>query len=144
MLMDFGRLDQAKGSLRRAVELKPDAALIRVLYAHNLIEGSRGGQNKADVNEAIKQLNRAKQQEQRSPRIHRLLATAYGYIGDEPEAQLNLAEEAVLQRRYGDARRLAENVAGRFKQGSRSWLRAQDILSYIGTVDKNKDGNNRG
>lgn len=144
MLMDFGRLDQAKASLRRAVELKPNAALIRVLYAHNLIEASRGGQNKADVNEAVKQLNRAKQDEQRSPRIHRLLATAYGYLGDEPEAQLNLAEEAVLQRRYGDARRLAENVAGRFKQGSRSWLRAQDILSYIGTVDKNKDGNNRG
>ncbi|MGZ9108427.1 MAG: M48 family metalloprotease [Micavibrio sp.] len=146
MLMDFGRLDPAEISLRKAVELKPDAALIRVLYAHVLIENSRAGQNKGDVNEAISQLSRARQDETRSPRIHRLLATAYGYLGQEPEAQLHLAEEAVLQQRYSDAKRLAESASARLASGSRSWLRAQDILAYITTVDKDKvkDGKDRG
>jgi predicted Zn-dependent protease len=139
MLMDYGRLDAAETSLRRAVELAPKAPLIRILYAHTLIENSRNGQNKADVTEAISQLNRAQRDESRSPRIHRLLATAYGYLGQESEAQLHLAEEAVLQRRYKDAKRLAQTASGAMKHGSRSWLRAQDILSYISTVEKNKD-----
>lgn len=140
MLMDYGRLDAAKVSLRRAVELAPKAPLIRILYAHTLIENSRNGQNKADVNEAINQLNRAQRDESRSPRVHRLLATAYGYLGQESEAQLHLAEEAVLQRRYPDAKRLAKTASGAMKQGTRSWLRAQDILSYVSTVEKQKDG----
>lgn len=140
MLMDYGRLDAAKVSLRRAVELAPQAPLIRILYAHTLIENSRNGQNRADVNEAISQLNRAQRDESRSPRVHRLLATAYGYLGQESEAQLHLAEEAVLQRRYADAKRLAKTASGAMKQGSRSWLRAQDILSYVSAVEKQKDG----
>lgn len=145
MLMDFGRLDDSRRELQRAVELDPQAPLIRILYGQNLIENSQNGAKKADVAEAITQLTRALRDEPRSSMIHRLLATAYGYQGQEAEAKLHLAEEAVLQRRFDDAKRLAESVSGQLKQGSRTWLRAQDILSFIGQADKNKDddSNNR-
>lgn len=139
MLMDFGRLGEAEKSLRKAVDLAPGAALIRIMYAHALIENSGNGKNRASVTEAINQLNRALRDEPRSARVHRLLATAYGYQGDEPTARLHLAEEAVLQQRYDSARTLAKSASGQFKQGSRSWIRAQDILAYINTVQKTTD-----
>lgn len=146
MLMDFGRLDEAKTSLQRAVALEPDAPLIRILYAQGLIEGSNNGQRVQDVTEAVTQLNRALRDEPKSSLVHRLLAVAYGYQGKEPEAKLHLAEEAVLQRRFDDAKRLAESAAGQLKQGSRSWIRSQDILSYIQQANKesdDSDDNNR-
>lgn len=143
MLMEFGRVGEARTFLRRAVELKPDAPLIRVLYAHALIENSGNGQKSTDVAEAISQLERALRDEPRSPRVHRLLATAHGYQGREAEAKLHLAEEAVLQQRFDDAGRLAEAAAAQLKQGSQSWLRAQDILAYIKQA-KPKDSRDRG
>lgn len=146
MLMDYGRVGPAAQEFKKAVTLQPDAALIRILYAHTLIEGSKNGQNAAQVKEAIAQLDRAARDEPRTSRVHRLLATAYGYLGQEPEAQLHLAEEAVMQSRFDDARHLAETAQGHLKEGSRSWLRAQDILSYISQAEKDqkKDGKDRG
>jgi predicted Zn-dependent protease len=104
-----------------------------------LIEDSRAGANKAHIDEAIRQLKTAQRDEARSPRIHRLLATAYGYQGNDVEARLHLAEEAVLQRRFDSARGLAKTLSGQLPEGSRSWLRAQDILVYIDTVQKKTD-----
>lgn len=138
MLMDFGRLDPAIESLKQAIALDPDASLIRVMYAQALIERSGNGARVGDVTEALTQLNRAQRDEPRSTLIQRLLATAYGYQGQEAEAKLHLAEEAVLQRRLDDAKRLAESALGQLKQGSRSWLRAQDILSTIQQAEKDK------
>lgn len=139
MLMDYGRVGPAEGELRRAIEIRPDASLIRTMYAHALLENSQNGQNQQDVTEAISQLNRCLQSEPHSAFIQHLLATAYGYQGNEPEAQLHLAEENLLEQHYGEAKRLAQAAMGHLKVNSRSWLRAQDILSYINTVVKNKD-----
>ncbi len=153
MLMDFGQLEPAKVSLRRAIALNADAPLIRILYAQVLLEGSHNGARREDVDDAVKQLARVLRDEPRSSFVHRLLATAYGYQGREAEAKLHLAEEAVLQRRFSDARRLAESASGQLKEGGRAWIRAQDILSYIQHADKDGDkdktdsqrrGNHRG
>lgn len=139
MLLDYGRVDSAIPELRRAVSLKGDAPLIRIMYAHALIANSQNGKKKADLDEAISQLTRVKQSESRTPSVQHLLALAYGYKGNEPEAQLHLAEEALLRQNYKEARRLATSAAGQMKKGSRSWLRAQDILAYINVADKSKD-----
>jgi predicted Zn-dependent protease len=144
MLMDFGHLDTAKVELRKAVDLDAKAPLIRILYAHALIEDSGNGQARQDVEEAINQLDRALRDEPRSAHSQRLLATAHGYLGNEAEAKVHLAEEAVLQRRFNDAKRLAESASGQLKEGSRSWLRVQDILSYIQQADKDGGSKDRG
>jgi len=141
MLMDYGRLAPAIQSLRKSVELKSDAPLVRVMLAHALIENSNAGKNRAHVDDAIRQLNMALRVETRSSRIHRLLATAYGYQGNDVEARLHLAEEAVLQRRFDTARSLAKTLSGQLPEGGRSWLRAQDILAYVDMVQKNTESN---
>ena len=130
MLVDFGRLSEALPAYRKAVELKPDAALIQIAYAHALIE-SAGQDNEPRLKEAIQQLQRAAREEARSTRLHRLLATAYGRLGDSVQARLHLAEEAFLQKRYPDARRFAEYVKNKAEAGSRPAIRANDILQLI-------------
>ncbi len=131
MLVDFGRVREALPSYQKAINLKPDAALIRIALAHAQIETA--GNNNAALQEAIKNLILAQKQEPKSTRVHRLLATAYGRMGDEPRAKLHLAEEALLQGKKDYAKSQAEIAKNGLKTGSPDWIRADDILNYIGT-----------
>ena len=135
MLVDFGRVQEALPPYRKAVEILPNAGLIRIALGHALLESGGGEES---MQEAIVQLERAQQTEPRSARVHRLLATAYGRTGREDIAKLNLAEEALLQRRFDYARRQAEAAKDSFKEGSREWLKAQDIIAYLDNVTKEK------
>lgn len=134
MLVEFGRVQEALPSYRQAIEILPDAALIRTALAHALIESSP--KNKTTTREAINHLERAVQKERRSSRIYRLLATAHGRLGREDIAKLYLAEEAVLQRRYGYARRQANFALQSLPKSSGEYIRARDILSYLDTLPK--------
>jgi predicted Zn-dependent protease len=109
MLGDFGRISEAVPYYKQAIEQDPKSGLIRTAYAHALIETA--GNNESQLQTAITQLERAQRDEPRSTRIHRLLATAYGKIGNEPMAKLHLAEEALLQRRRDQARMQAETAS---------------------------------
>ncbi|AGH99015.1 M48 family metalloprotease [Micavibrio aeruginosavorus] len=128
MLVDFGKVKEAVPFYRKAVNLDSNAPLLRVSYAHALIESDVGG---ASLGEAITQLQKALRTETRSPRVHRLLATAYGKQGNDPMARLHLAEEALLQRNNDYAKRQAEVASQGLKKGSAPWIRAQDILSHV-------------
>lgn len=128
MLVDFGRVKEAIPSYRKAVSLLPQAPLIQIALGHALIEGNGGTK---DLKEAIQQLESALKEEPRSSRAYRLLGIAYGQMGDEGHAKLNLAEEALLQGRADYAKELAEGATRTFAKGSREWLQAQDILSYL-------------
>lgn len=134
MLTDFGRPQDAVPFYRQATERDPDSGLIRTAYAHTLIETA--GNDKRQLQSAISQLERAQRDEPRSTRIHRLLATAYGKMGDDAMAKLHLAEEALLQRRTPQARQQAEAAAAGLKKGSASWIRTQDILGQVSLNEK--------
>lgn len=129
MLVDFSRIEEAIPYYTRAVEILPDAGLLRIALAHTLIEN--GGRNKAILQKAVDHLERALQDEKRSTRAQRLLATAYGRMGREDIAKIHLAEEAILQRRFDYARHQAEAAINTLPEGSREWVQAQDILTYI-------------
>lgn len=131
MLVDFSRIEDAIPAYRRSIEIKPDAALLRVALAHALIES---GNDQARLKEATENLERALSDEGRSARIRRLLATAYGRMGQEDLAKVNLAEEAVLQRRYGYAKQQAASVLTNAPKDSRAWLKAKDVLEHLKTV----------
>ena len=140
MLTDFGRPGEAVPFYRQATELDPASGLIRTAYAHTLIETA--GNNEAQMKTAITQLERAQRDEPRSTRIHRLLATAYGKMGDDAMAKLHLAEEALLQRRLPQARQQAEAASAGLEEGSAAWIRAQDILGQVSLGEKeDKDKN---
>ncbi|MFK7839870.1 MAG: M48 family metalloprotease [Bdellovibrionales bacterium] len=131
MLVDFSRLDDALPSYLEAIALKPQEALFRIAYAHALIES---GNDKKRLEDAIEQLQRAQKTESRSGRVHRLLATAYGRLGQENIAKIHLAEEAVLQRRLNYATRLGKMVLSNETPQSRTWIKARDLLDYIKTL----------
>ena len=133
MLVDFGRVNEALPYYRQANDILPDAPLIGIALAHVLIESNKNDDPKV-FEEAIESLNRALRDESRSSRIHRLLATAYGRMGQENRAKLHLAEEAVLQRRFSYATQHAEAVLANEQEGSAIWIQANDIISFIKTV----------
>ncbi len=133
MLVDFGRVKEAIPYYRKAIEIMPQAALFRIALAHTLIETSK---ENTLLPEAIKQLERAGQDETRSTRIHRLLATAYGRLGEKNRAKLHLAEEAVLQRKFSYANEHAQSILKSEEEGSNIWIKAKDIISFIETTKK--------
>jgi predicted Zn-dependent protease len=132
MLTDFGRLKEALPYYEKAIAKKPDAGLIRISLAHVQIETAAN--DAAKLQKAIGNLNAALKTEQRSTRIHRLLATAYGRMGKEGEAKLHLAEEALLQRRNDYAKSQAVAAQRILRKGSVDWVRAGDIINYVETA----------
>lgn len=129
MLTEFGRVAAAIPVYQRALGILPDADLIRVDLARVMIETS--GDDPKILTQAIAHLERAARGEDRSPLIQRLLATAWGKRGNEPVARLYLAEEALLQRRIPDARKLAEQALADLPKNSRERIRARDILNAV-------------
>ena len=135
MLVGFGRIDQSLPHYRAAIEKAPGPSLIRIDMGKALME--TGEEN--NMREAITVLERALHDEPRSTRAHRLLATAYGRLGNEPVAKLHLAEEAVLQRRLPYAKRLVAEALANFDAGSREALQAHDLLADIANLEKHKN-----
>ncbi len=136
MLVDFGRSNEGVEFYRKAIAIKPSAPLLRIALGHALIEASGKAQDQAKLNEAIKELEISLDREPRSGRTHRLLATAYGKLGQEDMAKVHLAEEAVLQNRLDYAKSQAGSVLETSKEGSKAWLRAKDVLSFIEVAEK--------
>jgi len=134
MLVDFGSVKEAISFYRKAISILPKESLLRISLAHALIESTY--EDNSNLNEAIGNLERALQDETRNSRIHRLLATAYGRLGQQAKAKLNLAEEAVLQRRFEYARQHAEAVITQETEGSKLWIQAKDIISFIEVAKK--------
>ncbi|NCO03644.1 MAG: M48 family metalloprotease [Alphaproteobacteria bacterium] len=131
MLVDFSRVGEAIAPYEQALKLKPNAALIRIALAHALIETSQD--NKANLNAAIDHLKTAAVRERRSSQVQRLLATSYGRLGQESQAKLHLAEEALLQQRFDYAKQQATSALEGLTENTSSWYRAKDILSFIET-----------
>ncbi|MGH1378595.1 MAG: M48 family metalloprotease [Alphaproteobacteria bacterium] len=134
MLVDFSRIDEAIPYYKKALDIMPEATLIRIALAHALIESAN--QDGDILLEAIDHLERALSEESRSARIHRLLATAYGRVNKKSNAKIHLAEEAVLQRRYSYAKQHAQSVLDGESEGSKLWVKAKDIISFIETTKK--------
>ena len=138
VLVDAGRITDALAPYRKAVQLDPEAGLIRIALAHALIEsGLSHHKDTPDTNkqiylrEAINHLKNALGSEKRSARLHRLLATSYGRLGQTSLARLHLAEEAVLRRKWGNALDHARVAAATLEKESREHLQALDLIQFI-------------
>lgn len=137
MLVDFSRVKEALPYYEKAVEEFPSGALIRIDYAHALIEAA-GNDDQEKLILAIKHLQRAAHDEPRTSRVYRLLATAYGRLGETPLATLYLAEEALMNGQIPYAKRQAQTALHGLEEGSAPWIRAQDILQAIERAEKKR------
>ncbi|MFW6077454.1 MAG: tetratricopeptide repeat protein, partial [Hyphomicrobiales bacterium] len=125
-LLESGQAAQAIPPLQEAVKRLPTNGLVRMLLA----QAQLGVGGEANARAALDSLKTAQRSENESPRLHMLMAQAYGRLDDVARAELATAEMAV---RRGD-RELAAQKASAAVKGLKSdtpeWLRAQDILNY--------------
>ncbi len=136
VLFEFGKVSQSVAPYERAVTLAPDSGLIRAALAQSLIESA--GKDTKKLQSAIDHLKRAEKDEPRSTHIKRLLATAYGRMGKEPEARVYLAEEALMRGKRQEAARMADVTIKQLPPNSPEALRAKDIINTVGEPNKNK------
>jgi predicted Zn-dependent protease len=127
MLFENGRIEEAIAPYRKAVELRPDAALLKIGLAQALIESGAPDSNAA----AIAHLEEAVGREPTNASAWRLLGIAQGRGGLEGVSNLSLAEYALLIGKQDDARLYARRAEARIDPGDPAWLRLQDVLRVI-------------
>jgi predicted Zn-dependent protease len=135
-LFESARVAEAIPVLRKAVELAPDAALIRVMFAQALL----GNPTPQNVDEAITNLRTALAREDDSAMGYRQLATAYALKADKlPEAgrriymaqaELASAEAYFYEGQLKLAKAQAQRAKAGFPNGTPNWLKADDILAF--------------
>ncbi len=127
VLWRAGRIRESLPPYRRAVELYPQSALIRLGLAQALLEL----EDSASAREALAQLKQALHFEPWIPHAWRLQATAYGRVGDMGGVAYALAEEAMLQGRRKEADRHSARALDLLPPNSVRWNRAQDIRNRL-------------
>lgn len=134
VLFENGRIGDAIEPYRRAVELLPDAPLIRVGLAQAMIETG----DPASLAEAGEHLEIAVRQGEETARAWRLLSIVYGRTDRPGMSALASAERAMHAGRYGDAISFARRAIERLPFGSPGRLRAEDIESAARLAKKKK------
>jgi len=127
ILFETGKIQDATKAYEKAVELRPDLPLLRVSYAHALIES--GDKNKLE--KAFSELLRAKTEEPDNPFTHRLLAVYYGKKGETGLAALYLAEMSLGVGDLATAEQQAKRALHFLKNDSANLSRAKDIMEEI-------------
>lgn len=127
ILFETGKIKESAVAYGKAVKLKPECPLLRVNWAHSLIEGN----DPRHIETAFLELLRAKTEEPDNPFTYRLLAVCYGKQEKVDMVALSLAEMALL---VGDLK-LAEEQAKRslhfLKNDMANHTRAKDILAEV-------------
>ncbi|MBI1385570.1 MAG: M48 family metalloprotease [Rhizobiales bacterium] len=125
LLLRSGRAAEAVGPLRKALTLAGDGDLIRIRLAQALISMN----DRSVVDEAIAMLRKALTSEENSAG-YRQLATAYWQSGREGDAYLASAQAHFFEGNLGEAKRFAERAQAQFRQGTPSWIKADDIIKF--------------
>lgn len=124
ILFESGRVAQALGPYRRAVELAPREDLIRFGLARVQVATEDPTLNR----EAIGHLEHVVRNDpQEMPGAWRELAVAYGRDGQMGLSHLATAEFRFLTGDREGAREQAKRAMGKLPEGTPAWLRAQDI-----------------
>jgi predicted Zn-dependent protease len=131
-LLESGSVSAAIEPLRRAVSLKPNAGLMRIMLAQAQVASD----NRGMLDEAVNNLKRGLAKETQSALGYRQLAQAYGRMNRIPEADLASAQASFFEGNAEYAKVQAERAIKAFPEGSPNWVKANDILSDIATYKK--------
>jgi predicted Zn-dependent protease len=135
VLFEFARAPEAEAAHRRAVELKPEAPLLRLYYGQTLL--ALGTPEKTD--EAIVQLKRSLMYEKDSAMAWRLLAQAYDAKNDPANARLASAEASFHQGDYQTAAIFAARARDLLTANTPEWRRASDIIGESQMVRRSSE-----
>lgn len=133
ILWKGGQIAESIEPYRRAVETSGgQLPLLRVGLAQALLEL----EGQPPAREAVEELSKVVQYEQRTPKVWRLLATGYGRMEDFGAAAYALAEEALLLRDREGVERNVKKALDLLPPNSPMYSRAQDIQYLLKGMDK--------
>jgi predicted Zn-dependent protease len=125
-LLEAGRPREAIAPLRRAVELAPDAGLIRIMLGHAFLATD----DPALLEDAAASLRTGLDDEPLASAGYRHLATAFERQGRTAEAELAVARGLFIDGSIETAQSFARRAQAKFAYGSPGWLQADDIITY--------------
>lgn len=124
ILFESGRPKEALPSYQKAVDMLPEAPLLRL----DLARVQMATNDRELLEPAIANLRASLRQERNRPFVWRQLAIALGRNGQMGESSLALAEEALLLDKVREARFHAGKAMQELSPSTPGWLQAQDIL----------------
>lgn len=124
ILYESGKGAEALPSARRALELKPDAPLLKIALAQSLLETRETTQ----IDEGIKLLKSALQSERDNSFAWYLLSTAHGQQGNDALAKYASAERFYAVGDLQRARSFAQRAKDDLPRNEPQWRRASDII----------------
>jgi predicted Zn-dependent protease len=126
--VDMSQPDKGVGPYQKAVDLMPDAPLLRISLAAAQLATER----KSLAQPALTNLKIALDQENDNTFGWFETAQAYSDLGNEPMANLSTAELDYTVGNYSGAAHFATLAQHKLAQGSTDWQRASDILAIAG------------
>lgn len=127
--VEMGKVEEGIAPYRRAVEILPDAPLIRVALAAALL----GTERPQYTEQAKVELETALNQESDNAYGWYVLADAYNRLGMTGKAQLATAERYFAVGAYPMAMQFSVRAQQQLQRGSRDWQRANDIMAVSQT-----------
>ena len=132
VLLSMAKPDESAHAYETAISLRPDSPQILLNYGRSLIAGGRAD----DFTTAISALEKARAGEAKWAFAHRQLAIAYGRAGRLADADLTLAEEALLTGDTQQAIKMARRTLSYENLRDELQNRANDILFRYGAAAK--------
>ncbi len=140
ILYESGQGQASLKPARKALELKPNAPLLKLALAQSLLEED----DNPSIFEAIELLKSALNTERENSYAWYTLSRAYGEVGMEAEAKYATAEQAYAIGDLARASSFAKRAQTDLDRGDPLWRRASDIIVVSDAQLAKKNRRNRG
>ena len=132
ILMSMAKPEAAAQAYEQAISIRPDSPQILLNYGRALIASGRA----KDLKNAISALEQARDGEPKWAFVYRQLAIAYGRAGQLADADITLADEALITGDTQQAINMAKRSLSHGTVRDEIKNRANDILYRYGTLEK--------
>jgi predicted Zn-dependent protease len=140
ILYESGQGQASLKPARKALELKPNAPLLKLALAQSLLEED----DNSSIFEAIELLKSALNTERENSYAWYTLSRAYGEVGMKAEAKYATAEQAYAIGDLARASSFAKRAQTDLERGDPLWRRASDIIVVSDAQLAKKNRRNRG
>ena len=127
ILFENGKIKESIEYYKKAADLLPKSALLKILLATAQISSEDNAMRKR----AILNLEKALLTEKRNSFAWRQLAIAYGREKNYGMSNLALAEEALIKRKDKDVKKFVNLAKKHIKKDSPAYIRISDILTAL-------------